>query len=29
MQAWWAEETSLKKTLKTLLFENFWLEEYN
>ncbi len=24
MQAWWAEE-ALKKTIKILLFKNFWL----
>ncbi len=28
MQAWWAEETSLKKNIKILLLKNFWLVEY-
>ncbi len=28
MQAWWAEETSLKKYKKILLFKNFWLVVY-
>ncbi len=27
MQAWWAEENSLK-TLKILLFKNFWLVDH-